>query len=82
MLKSQQTKLILVTLIVGLFGSPGAHAIRGSYGGSSGGGGLGGQYAFGIHLGLVNSAQNQLNDLIKRANSREGGISTSELTSA
>lgn len=47
-----------------------------------GGGGGGGDYSLGFHLGLVGSTQSQMNDLIKRANTRNGGITTGELNSA
>ena len=39
-------------------------------------------HSIGFNLGLVNASQNQMNDLIKRANTREGGISTGEMNSA
>jgi hypothetical protein len=39
-------------------------------------------YSIGFNLGIVNASQNQMNDLIKRANTREGGISTSEMNQA
>ena len=42
----------------------------------------GGGYALGIQLGLVTAGQAQMNELIKRANTRESGISTGELNSA
>jgi opacity protein-like surface antigen len=46
------------------------------------GGGGGGGYSLGINLGIVNSSQSQMNEMIKRANSSEGGISTSALNQA
>lgn len=39
-------------------------------------------HAIGFNLGTVSATQNQMNDLIKRANAREGGISTGEMNSA
>lgn len=41
-----------------------------------------GGHAIGMELGVVSSEQTQMNELIKRANTREGGISTGELNSA
>ncbi|MGE4132436.1 MAG: outer membrane protein [Bdellovibrionales bacterium] len=38
--------------------------------------------AFGFNLGVVNSSQPSINQLVKSANSRAGGISTSELNQA
>ena len=39
-------------------------------------------HSIGFQLGTVSASQNQMNDLIKRANTREGGISTGEMNSA
>lgn len=64
----------LLTLFL-IFSSAPAFAARG-------GGTISGDYALGVHLGMTGAAQPQMNELIKRANAREGGISTSELNSA
>lgn len=41
-----------------------------------------GQYALGLMGGIVNSSQDDLNELITRANKRAGGISTKQMTQA
>ncbi len=47
-----------------------------------GGGGSSGDYSLGINLGMTTTAQDDLNLLISRANTRAGGISTSSLNTA
>ena len=59
--------------------SPAANAARGG-----GGGGLGGDSSFGIVVGVSQSAQDQMNTLVSRANTRatSGPVSTPALNSA
>lgn len=56
-----------------------AWAARGGFGG---GGAGGGSHSIGFTAGLINANQDNMNTLISRANTREGGISTSQMNQA
>jgi hypothetical protein len=49
---------------------------------SGGGGGLDGSWSLGLYGGIQNASQDGLNELQSRANTREGGITTSALNQA
>lgn len=74
----------LILFIALAFASTSAFAARVSSSGSGASGisTLNGSSSIGLFAGIVNSAQDSLNDMQQRANTREGGITTSQLTQA